>query len=257
MALGVTTAFAGPLQPHRAVYDVELADATERSGILGMRGRMVYEFRGAECEGYTTNFRFVTQIGARGVPTRVTDQQTTTFEAGDGSLFRFVTKTFVDSTPDQEVEGTATMAEEGVVVDLKEPTDLQLDLDAALFPTSHMLNLLERAAEGERFYEQKIFDGSDDGDRVMTTTVILGAEKTAEPTDLEALVAPVLTENPYRKVSIAYFDETDTTGEGLPEYRIAFKMLGNGITRDLELDYGDFALRGTLKELELFDASAC
>ena len=47
---------------HRAIYDLELKDASERSGISGMSGRMVYEFDGNDCTGYTTNFRFVTQI---------------------------------------------------------------------------------------------------------------------------------------------------------------------------------------------------
>lgn len=31
---------------HRAIYDLELKDASERSGISGMSGRMVYEFNG-------------------------------------------------------------------------------------------------------------------------------------------------------------------------------------------------------------------
>ena len=47
---GVTSAFANPasgLAPHRAVYDLQLKDATERSGIAGMYGRMVYEFNGS------------------------------------------------------------------------------------------------------------------------------------------------------------------------------------------------------------------
>lgn len=251
-----TSAIASPLQPHRAVYDVELVSATERSGISAMRGRMVYEFRGAACEGYTTNFRFVTQIGSRG-SSRVTDQQTTTFEAGDGSQFRFVTKTFVDDIEDRSLQGAATTQDGNVIVDLTEPDAITLDLEEALFPTAHMLNLLERARAGERFYEQPIFDGSDDGDRIMMTSVVVGPEKPAEADDAEAAIDPVFTENAYRNVSIAYFDQTTSTGEGVPEYSIAFKMLENGITRDLQLDYGDFALEGTLTALELLPASDC
>ena len=58
---GVSSAFATPatgLAPHRAVYDLKLKDATERSGIAGMYGRMVYEFNGSPCDGYTVSFRF-------------------------------------------------------------------------------------------------------------------------------------------------------------------------------------------------------
>ena len=75
----VAAADASTLVPHRAVYDLELKDASERSGISGMYGRMVYEFNGSACEGYTVSFRFVTQVDT-GEEVRLTDQQTTTYE---------------------------------------------------------------------------------------------------------------------------------------------------------------------------------
>ena len=66
LALGAVPAFAGaPLVPHRAVYDLSLDKASDRSGITGLSGRMVYEFNGSPCEGYTVKFRFVTQIDDR------------------------------------------------------------------------------------------------------------------------------------------------------------------------------------------------
>src|SRR3954471_21046686 len=67
------------LVPHRAVYDLKLKDSSDRSGIAGMFGRMVYEFTGSACTGFTTNFRLVTKIET-GEETRVSDQQTNTFE---------------------------------------------------------------------------------------------------------------------------------------------------------------------------------
>ena len=39
------------LAPHRAVYDVVLVNAEERSGIKQMKGRIVFEATGNECEG--------------------------------------------------------------------------------------------------------------------------------------------------------------------------------------------------------------
>ncbi|MEO0542558.1 MAG: cell envelope integrity EipB family protein [Pseudomonadota bacterium] len=249
-------AFATPLQPHRAVYDVDLADASDRSGISAMRGRMVYEFRGAECEGYTTNFRFLTQIGTSG-DLRVTDQQTTTYESADGSLFRFVTKTFVDEIQDRSVEGTATIENGNLTVDLAGPDGGTIDLEPALFPTAHMLNVLERAENGERFFEQPMFDGSEEGDSVMTTSVVVGPEKQAADDDQEASVDPIFSTNKYRNISIAYYDTIGDTGEGTPDYRIAFKMLANGISRDLVMDYGDFELKGVLTDLELLPESDC
>jgi len=256
-AASMSPALAAGVQlvPHRAVYAVALDEASDRSGINDMRGRIVYEFRGSACAGYTTNFRFVTQIASR-AGARVTDQQTTTFEEGDGSLFRFVTRTFVDQESDRTMEGTAERTDDATLVTLTEPEDAEFELDPAAFPTAHMIDLIERADAGERFYEKKIYDGSDDADKVMTTTVIIGPEKSGEADDPDAL--DPIADSPFRNVSVAYFDElAQGEGEGLPDYRIAFKMHDNGITRSLEMDYGDFSLTGTMEELELFELEEC
>ncbi len=42
-----------PFAPHRAVYELSLADSTAGSGVSGVSGRMVYELSGSACDGYT------------------------------------------------------------------------------------------------------------------------------------------------------------------------------------------------------------
>ena len=39
----------------------------------------------------------------------------------------------------------------------------------------------------------------------------------------------------------------------MPEYRISFKLHENGLTRDLEMDYGDFVMSGKLVDLAVFE----
>lgn len=65
-ASGATAASANVLVPHRAVYDLELKDASDRSGIAGMYGRMVYEFNGSACEG----IRSASDSSPRSTPVR-------------------------------------------------------------------------------------------------------------------------------------------------------------------------------------------
>lgn len=247
-----TAAASAILAAHRAVYDVKLKEASDRSGIDGMNGRIVYEFRGSACDGYTTNFRFVTRLSARG-EVNLTDQRTSTFEDGEGENFRFVTKTYVNENEDKNIAGSATSKGDSVIVDLKQPEPLELDLNSALFPTNHVLDLIDRAQAGETFYEEQIFDGSDGADRILTTTVVIGPQK-SEPTDDAG--EETLKDEPYRKISVAYFDEVNDP-EGLPEYSIAFKLHDNGISRDLEMDYGDFVLTGKMTNLELFEPESC
>ena len=55
-------------------------------------------------------------------------------------------------------------------------------------------------------------------------------------------------------VDVAYFDVSG--GDEIPTYRISFKLHRNGLTRDLVMDYGDFAINGRLVELEFREADA-
>ncbi|TPM42042.1 cell envelope integrity EipB family protein [Mesorhizobium sp. B2-3-4] len=249
----VGSAFAVPaLQAHRAVYDLTLKKADDRSGITGITGRMVYEFNGSACEGYTVKFRFVTQI-ATNDNTKLTDQQTTTFEDAEGKMFSFVTKSFVDQNLDKEVKGVATKNAKGLKVDIDKPEKNSLELAATQFPTQHLVELIGKAEKGENFYQTNLFDGSEDANKVMTTTVVVGKRTEADKADPEAPALAKLATDKYWPVDIAYFDDSAQNGEEVPEYRISFKLHENGITRDLTMDYGDFSMTGKLVNLSLFD----
>ena len=243
------------LAPHRAVYDLQLKDASERSGIAGMYGRMVYEFNGSACEGYTVSFRFVTQINT-GEETRLTDQQTTTYEDLKNGSFRFLTRSFTDEKLDKEVRGSARDEEEGVSVDLASPDARQVDLAESQFPTEHMLHVIEKAKKGERFFEARIFDGSDSGDKTLLTTTVLGKREMPEADDVDADKAGALSKEGYWPVTIAYYND-NAEGDALPVYRMSFKLYENGVTRDLTMDYGEFVLSGRLANLEMFTVNDC
>lgn len=247
-------AHAGALAPHRAVYDLALDNANERSGVTGINGRMVYEFAGSACDGYTATFRFVTRIDTDDT-SRLTDQQTTTYEDGDGENFSFVTRTFVDRTLDSELKGSARLEDAETVVSIEKPQERRVELEATRFPTHHLMELLMRAQEGETFYETTLFDGSEDADKVMTTTVIIGHEAVAGAKDPELKALASLAKDQFWPVDMAYFDLSDDGADGdeLPSYRISFKLHRNGVTRDLVMDYGDFSMTGTLVDLAIFD----
>lgn len=250
LSSGALAAPANILIPHRAVYDLQLDRADEKSGISSLSGRMVYEFNGSACEGYTTNFRFVTRIDMEEQPQRVTDQQTTTFEASDGNAFRFVNKTFVDKDLVKEVRGDAKLSPKETSVELTQPQVEKLELKSAQFPTRHMEELIAKATAGERFYQTSLFDGSEDANRVVATTVVVGEEQNAADDETKAMGKLAGDQN--WPVSIAYFDDKEKQ-DGLPVYRINFKLYRNGITRDLRMDYGDFSMKGKLVKLDVFD----
>jgi len=256
-APATSAAIATGLVAHRAVYDLELKDASERSGISGMSGRMVYEFDGDYCSGFTTNFRFVTQIDT-GDAVRVSDQQTKTFENLKDRRFTFDTKSFTDDQLDKEVNGAAQDQAEGVKVALTQPTSKELQLAASRFPTEHMLDVIQNAKAGTRLFEARVFDGSDDGDKALVTTTVVGKQVVPAADEADAGNAGAFAKAAFWPVTISYFNENTKT-DAVPVYRMSFKLYENGITRDLTMDYGDFVLSGRLAKLELLDtkSAAC
>ncbi len=240
------------LLAHRAVYDLDLGEATEKSGVVGIAGRIVYEFKGSPCEGYSTNYRFVSQMTLQEAE-KINDYQITTFEEGDGKAFNFVTKFFIDDQLDKETKGSAQIDGQGIDVKLQKPSEELIELPKTQFPTQHMIELIAKAKAGENFYETTIYDGSDDADKVMTTTVIIGKKTRTTETDPEFAALKSLKDDSYWPVSIAYFDLSQEDGEEVPDYSISFKLYDNGFTRDLVMGYGEFSIKAKLVGLDVID----
>src|SRR5271157_2994172 len=83
-----------PLASHRAAYDISLVDPSASSPAsaqspISATGLIAYEFRGSACEGYTSNFRQVTQMErSEGEPLSM-DVSAMSFEDADGKSMRF------------------------------------------------------------------------------------------------------------------------------------------------------------------------
>jgi len=259
LAPGLAAAAAG-LAPHRAVYDMKLEDASAQAGVSGVVGRMVYDFKGDACEGYSVEFRFVTQFQDESGGSQVTDLRTASFEDAQAQTFQFLSKTFVNNKLIEETRGTARQGERVKEVELDEPEERQLEISrGALFPTEHLRFIIAAAANGDRFVAADVFDGSETGDKVYPTTAVIGFPRSDVLLETEKAALAEVAETDYWPVTIAYFDPSadQTTGEQMPAYQLSFLLHENGVSHDLTLDYGDFKLAGQLSELELYDGTGC
>jgi hypothetical protein len=249
-----TAAFAAAedLLPHRAVYDLSLEHSAERSGIRRIEGRMVYEFDGSVCDGYTVNYRFVSRFETDDV-SRLIDERTTTYEAPEGESFDFATRSYVDQTLDRESRGTARHDNGETHVTMESPEEVVHTLRESRFPTQHLIQLLENAQAGRNFYETPIFDGSEEGSKVLTTTVIIGRRGALTEDDADHELLAAASREDYWPVDIAYFDPDGSGGEEMPTYHIGFRLHEGGISSRLVMDYGNFAIAGELAELDLIE----
>ncbi|KQQ23765.1 hypothetical protein ASF53_05445 [Methylobacterium sp. Leaf123] len=243
------------LTNHRAVYDLSLARSEGTRAVEGVRGRIVIDFSGDACRGYTMQTRQVTMLNSGESGDRTSDLRSTTFENGDGKGFRFRTTTILNNAPSPAVDGTAEAAD-ALKVKLKEPKRDQFQAEGAvLFPIHHMIRLIEAAKAGETTVSAKVFDGSDDGRKVYDTLAIIGRPNAAPAADTER-------DKPLREgdhgtmrrwpVTLSYF--TAGAGERTPIYTLTFDLYEDGVSGRLHLDYGDFAIDGNLTRLDLAKA---
>ena len=240
------------LTNHRAVYDLSLARSTGTRAVEGVRGRIVIDFSGDACRGYTMQTRQVTMLNSGESGDRTSDLRSTTFENGDGKSFRFRTTTILNNAPSPAVDGTAE-AGDALKVKLKEPKRDQFQAEGTvLFPIHHMIRLIEAAKAGQTTVPAKVFDGSDDGRKVYDTLAIIGRPNAAPAADTER-------DKPLREgdhagmrrwpVTLSYF--TPGEGERTPIYTLTFDLYEDGVSGRLHLDYGDFAIDGNMSRLDL------
>jgi hypothetical protein len=245
---------------HRAVYDLKLASARGNRPVEAVRGRILYDFSGSQCEGYALQFRQVSEIDAGEGVRMMTDMRAATWEDAAARSFRFNSQNYVDQKLKSAVDGRAERDTSRAVVDLKKPTSKEFGIEAAImFPTDHMRRVIAAAREGKTILQGPVFDGSDTGEKVYDTLTVIGQaiEPDAQKPDDAAGKDEELSKLRRWPVSISYFDKSKADGDQLPVYGIKFELYENGISRALALDYNDFVVSGTMTALETRPAKPC
>lgn len=250
------------LVPHRAIYDLSLARTRANSSIVGVRGRILYDFSGSACDGYSLTFRQVSELDNSEGKISTSDMRSTTWEGADAKSFKFSSQNFVDQNLVDTVDGRAERDGAKTAVDLSKPETKVLDLDpSVVFPTEHMVRAIEAGRAGENVLSFPVYDGSETGQKVFNTLTVIGQNIApgANEHDDAAAHEPKLANVPRWPVTISYFstDKDPRSAEQTPDYAIGFELYENGISRALTLDYNDFVVSGKLVSLEFKKVKPC
>jgi EipB-like len=250
------------LAPHRAVYDLALEQTRGNSQVAGVSGRILYEFDGNACDGYSLDFRQISELDSGEEKASLSDQRSTTWEDAAAKKFKFTSENFINDKLVDSVDGHAERSETGTAVGLEKPEHKNLNLDAhVVFPTEHMVRAIMAARAGRSVLNFPVFDGSETGDKVFDTLTVIGTKIAPNERrhDDAAADEPKLASVARWPVTISYFDKTKKTenSEQTPSYAIGFELYENGISRALTLDYNDFVVSGKLSSLELKEPKPC
>jgi hypothetical protein len=259
----VQAAASGPFLAHQALYELSLLKSRGGNSISSARGRILYKFSGSACEGYTSEFRQVSEMELGEDKVTLSDLRSTSWEDGEGKSYRFKIETRTNDAESPPVDGVAERTGDHVTVKLKQPVAKTFTLDGStVFPTEQIERIVAAAREGKSVLELTVYDGSDNGEKVYNTLSVIGQPIKGD----KAVAAPdASTSNDVMKsltrwpVTVSYFDHDakPTEGEQTPVYAMSFELYENGVSRALVLDYNDFVIAGALGKFDVKDSKPC
>nr|WP_170978748.1 cell envelope integrity EipB family protein [Afipia massiliensis] len=265
LAPGTTGAQAAPsvaFLAHQAVYDLSLKTSRGNASVNNATGRILYNFAGSACEGYTTEFRQVSRLDAGESKTTLSDLRSTSWEDGEGKSYRFKIETRMNDADVTSVDGIAEREGTTVKVKLKKPKAKTFTIEGAVFPTEQVKLIIEAARQGKSVLELVIYDGSDDGEKVYNTLTVIGQPipGTKAPTKPDATTDNEKFKSQTRwPVTVSYYDRATkpNSGEQTPIYAMSFELYEDGVSRALSLDYNDFVIAGAMGKIDVKETKPC
>jgi hypothetical protein len=244
------------LAPHRAIYDLKLSETHGKQQIESARGRILYDFSGSPCEGYTLEFRQVTELDSGEGKSAISDLRTSNWESDDGNTFRFTSTNYLNNEKTDDTAGRAERTDGKVQVAITKPQAKRFEAGDVLFPSAHMRRIINAARAGKTLLQVDVYDGSESGQKIYSTLTVIG--KPIGPDDVPSdAAAGKLVGLKRWPVTVSYFDRTKTESDQTPIYALSFEAYENGISRALKLDYGNFVLSGEMTSLDLKQQKPC
>ncbi len=256
-------AASGPFLSHQALYELSLVKSRGSNSINGARGRILYNFSGNVCEGYTSEFRQVSELDSGEGKVTLSDLRSSSWEDGAGKSYRFKIDARMNDADASPVDGVAERTGDHITVKLKQPENKTFTIDgSAVFPTEQIQRIVAAAREGKSVLELMVYDGSDNGEKLYNTLSVIGqpisGDRTIASPDPSTSneVMKSLTRWP---VTVSYYDRDTKAkdGEQTPIYAMSFELFENGVSRALVLDYNDFVVSGAMGKFDVKDSKPC
>ena len=238
--------------PHRAEYRITLDQVRTGAMVTAMTGKLGFEWRDV-CDGWAVNQRFGIHFTDTHGRQHWSDRRYLTWEAKDGSAFRFSIRAVRDDVVIEEAEGQAVLHGDGSGGEIlfKLPSAYRAALpEGTIFPSSHFLRILEdlRSPGGPR--ADVVFSGSEE-DGLQRVNTFFGSEigpgAEAPGSGLADLFG--------RHVRIGYFPYFDRDLHA--DYEVILQVRENGVLDRFVIDYTDFSIKGVLNQWVKIQPASC
>ena len=221
-------------------------------GVRAAKGTMIYTLTD-RCDGYTIESNLQMELAfANGTDNQI-DQRYAAWEAKDGRSATFRMQVLENGSLTKTYQGNISLEEDGsgtATYETNKPHVFNLP-KGTLLSTAHTLELIRRAAAGDKFVLRPVIDGSFEEGPFMISAVIAPARGAPAA----ATNAGPLADGKSWPMSLAYFPLSQ--GNETPQYEVNMNMLGSGVTRSMSQDFGAFTLGFDLVRVEPVSGPPC
>ena len=239
------------LASHRAVYEVDIQKSTSASPVKSVAGRTAYTMQ-RHCDGWQSVEDYAVTFGLEeGHSDYISHYEIWESESGDAFSFSM----HENSTLNGELRFNGFAHRNDGIAEaffvFGEDSDSAITLpEDTVFPVAHTHRLIEKARNGEKFFQSTLFLGGDEGESLYRVSSVIGNRKQgSEP------VLGTLGTDAYWPMRLAYFNPESL--ESVPEFELELNLQDNGVIRHYLVDYGDFSMAGSLESIEPLTEPDC
>jgi len=241
------------LASHEATYEMGLLTAGRETQMTGIAGKTSFTLK-KDCDGWISSEDYLLEFAYESGESAILASHFESWEQLSGQLYSFEIHEGSTYREEKQFYGHASLppiTEEPAAYFSMQP-DVALPLpEAVYFPVAHTMEVLEKAAKGEKLFSATIFFGAEPDSALKHASTIIGPRQAVANADI---LGP-LAEDSYYPVKIAYFNPASK--EASPEYEITFHIQPNGVVAYYEVDYGDFAIDARLTEATALNSPDC
>ncbi len=207
--------------------------------------------------------RFVTVMTNQEGTETLSDLRNSSWEEADAKKLRFSSTQYQNDELADSSQGDAARGKGAtpvVGVDLVKPAKKRVSLPPDIyFPMQHASTLVQAAKSGVKLFTANLYDGSEKGEKYYLTNTVIGNKIAPGAKQFPAAFkgSDKLAMVESWPMTISYYEANKDKEDQTPSYELSFRYFENGVTSNLKIDTGEFAIQGELKEITFLDPGKC
>jgi hypothetical protein len=234
--------------PHRATYSITLDKNYYDEDVADAKGEMTIQLAKAG-DGWVIEQKSTLHIYYKDESAEQVITSLATYESLDGLKYSFNART-LRGEEEEIISGEAILASKGGagIVTYQQPDESEVRLPVGtIFPTQHLIYMLQAAKKGQKVVSNIVFDGSSETHEAVQVDTVLGA---AQEPKLALTNKDLFQAKKVWPMRMAIYTVDSNAPEA--DYEIMQHVLDHGVIRDMTLDYGTFKVKAVLIQVEVF-----